>query len=392
MAEQLAGGDLSRLRQLNALAVVRVLRGRSALTLTELSRETGLSRPSTQDVVSQLQHQGWLEEVRPEPGVMGRPARRYRFRSDAGWVLGVDVGGHTVRVLAADLDGDVGHAVRVAVAITAGRAERLAAVDAAVAECLAGAGLTGADIWAATVGTSGLVDAAGQVVLSVAYPQWTGVRLAKHVERLVGGAVLVDNDSRLAALAETWRGVARDAAHVVYLLAGLRTGAGLIVDGRLHRGFGRAAGEIGALPELGWIRAPELLRGWTGVPAGTDPDDVAGLVFAAAREGDRTAAAVVGRYARELALGAAALVLALDPQLVVLGGGFSRSADVLLGPLRREIEQRCVRLPEIVASTLGDDAVALGAVKLSLDHLREHLFDPRTGLASPVPPARRLIA
>ncbi|WP_155373671.1 ROK family transcriptional regulator [Catellatospora vulcania] len=388
MTEQLAGGDLSRLRQLNALAVVHVLRGRPALTLTELSRDTGLSRPSTEDVVLQLQHQGWLEEVQPASGGMGRPARRYRFRSDAGWVLGIDIGGHTIRVLAADLDGEVRHTVRTPVAITAGRAERLAAVDAAVAECLAAAGLTGADIWAATVGTSGLVDAAGRVVLSVAFPEWTGVHLAQHVGRLVGGTVLVENDSRLAALAETWRGVARYAQHVVYLLAGLRTGTGLIIDGRLHRGFAQAAGEIGALPELGWIRAQEHLRSWTGAPAGTDPDDLAGYVFASAREGDRKAVAVVRRYAKELALGASALVLALDPQLVVLGGGFSRSADVLLDPLRREIEKRCVRIPEIVTSTLGDEAVALGAVKLSLEHLQEHLFDVRTGLAAPVRPAR----
>ncbi len=388
MTEQLAGGDLSRLRQLNALAVVHVLRGREALTLTELSRDTGLSRPSTEDVVLQLQEQGWLEEVQPAPGVMGRPARRYRFRADAGHVLGVDIGGHTIRVLAADLDGQVKHTVRTPVAITAGRLDRLGAVDAAVAECLAGAGLSGGDVWATTVGTSGLVDASGRVVLSVAFPEWTGVHLAQHVGRLVGGPVLVENDSRLAALAETWRGVARYAQHVVYLLAGLRTGTGLIIDGRLHRGFAQAAGEIGALPELGWIRAQEHLRGWTGAPAGTDPDELAGYVFAAAREGDRRALAVVRRYAKDLALGASALVLALDPQLVVLGGGFSRSADVLLEPLRREIEKRCVRIPEIVTSALGDEAVALGAVKHSLEHLQEHLFDARTGVAAPVRPGR----
>ena len=86
-------------------------------------------------------------------------------------------------------------------------------------------------------------------------------------------------------------------------------------------------------------------------------------------------------------LGVSALVLALDPQLLVLGGGFSRSADVLLDPLRREIEKRCVRIPEIVTPALGADAVVLGAAKLALDHLADHLFDTRTGLAAPAPPA-----
>ena len=79
-------------------------------------------------------------------------------------------------------------------------------MDKAVAECLAGGRATGAEIWATTVGTSGLVDATGRVVLSVALPEWTGVHLAEHVSRLVARPVLVENDSRLAALAETWRG------------------------------------------------------------------------------------------------------------------------------------------------------------------------------------------
>lgn len=385
---QLAGGDLSRLRQLNALAVVHTLRGGQPQTLTELARGTGLSRPSTEDVVRELLGQGWLEEVPPTAGMMGRPARRYRFRADAGWVLGVDIGGHKVLALVADLDGQVRHSARLPVSVGAGRVERLAVVDATVAECLAGAGLTGADVWAATVATTGLVDAAGRVVLSVAVPEWTGVDLAAHLGRLVNGMVLVENDSRLAALAEAWRGVARYARDVVYLLAGIRTGTGLIINGQLHRGFAQAAGEIGALPELGWIRAPEHLRSWTGAPAGTDPDDLAGYVFAAAREGDRQALSIVRRYARDLALGAAALVLALDPQLVVLGGGFSRSADVLLEPLRREIDKRCIRTPEVLTSTLGDESVALGAIKLALEQLEQHIFDAGHGLRAPTAPHR----
>ncbi|GIJ48228.1 transcriptional regulator [Virgisporangium aliadipatigenens] len=382
------GGNLSRLRQLNTLAVVHALRRQSPLTLTEVAKAANLSRPATEEVLRDLEAQGWVAQVDPVAGSMGRPARRYRFRADAGHVLGVDIGGHTVRAIVADLDGELRHSERRSVSVAAGRAERLRVVDKVIAECLAGAGLTGADLWATTVATTGFVDADGRVVLSVGLPEWTGVHLGEHVSGRVSGPVLVENDCRLAALAETWRGVARYAEHVVYLLAGLRTGAGLVIDGRLHRGFARAAGEIGALPEMGWIRAQEHLRGWSGAPAGTDPDEVVALVFAAARDGDRGALAAVRRYVRDLSIGASALVLALDPQLVVLGGGFSRSADVLLEPFHRELEKRCVRTPEVLPSALGDDAVALGAVKHALDHLEQHIFDPGNGLAAPEPPQR----
>jgi predicted NBD/HSP70 family sugar kinase len=388
VTEQLAGGDLSRLRQLNTLAVVHAVRHQTPRTLTEVSRTAGISRAATEEVVRELEAQGWVEQVDPAAGSMGRPARRYRFRADAGWVLGVDIGGHTVRAMVADLDGEIRHGSRQPVSPAAGRAERLAVADRVIAECLAGVGRVGAEIWATTVATSGLADAEGRVVLSVALPEWTGVHLAEHVSRLVAGPVLVENDSRLAALAETWRGVARYAQDVVYLLAGLRTGMGLIINGRLHRGFAGAAGELGALPEMGWIRAQEHLRVWPDAPAGTDPDDVVALVFAAAREGDRRALATVRRYVKDLATGASALVLALDPQMVVLGGGFSRSADVLLDPLRRELDKRCIRTPEVLTSALADDAVVLGAVRHSLDHLERHIFDSGNGLAAPAAPAR----
>jgi len=216
-------------------------------------------------------------------------------------------------------------------------------------------------LWATGVATTGFVDAAGKVMLSDALPEWTGLDLAAHVAGRVPGPVLVGNDSKLAALAETWRGVARYASDVVFILSGLRTGAGLIIGGRLHRGFGNAAGEIGALPAVGWTRAPEHLAGWT---TGSD-------IFAAARAGDGEAVAAVRRYVEDLALGVSALVLALDPELVVIGGGFSRSADVLIEPLRRELDRWCLRTPEIRISTLGDEGVALGAAKLALDSIED---------------------
>lgn len=377
MAEDLSGGDLSRLRQLNALAVIKALQGRQSLTLTEVAKLTGLSRASTEDVVRELLQKGWVAEAGATAGGVGRPARRYRFRADAGRVLGIDIGGHKIRAVVADLDGDVQHSAGVRVRPEMGRRERLEAVDRAVAECLEGAGLTGGEVWASGVGTTGLVDGAGRVMLSEALPEWTGVDLAAHVRRIAPAPVLVENDSKLAALAECWRGVARYAKDMVFLLAGLRTGAGLVIDGKLHRGFANASGEIGALPVLGWIRAQEHL----GVADGKTGGE-AGDVFAAARNGDKAALAAVRRYVKDLALGASALVLALDPQMVVVGGGFSRSADVLIEPLRRELDRWCIRTPEVRMSALGDEAVVLGAVRLALDDVEDRVLDGRSPLVS----------
>ncbi|MFD1543350.1 ROK family transcriptional regulator [Nonomuraea guangzhouensis] len=377
----LRGGDLSRLRQLNSLTAIRALRGAGPLTLSALAERTGLSRPSMKEVADELMELGWVEEVPPSPGTMGRPARRYRFRADSGCLVGIDIGGHNVRAALSDLDGEILAETRQPVLPGAPLEERLAAIDRAVSGCLALSGRSAADLWTVAVGTTGVLTPEGRVTFSAAIPAWTGLDLAGKLREMFSCQVLIENDSRLAALAEARRGAAQGARNVVFLHVGRRMGTGLIIDGKVHRGFGAAAGEIVMLPEARWYDAPEHLNGCEVVPEGTAPEDAAGYTLAAARDGDPVALAAVDRYVDDLAVGTAAMVLVLDPQMVVLGGGFSRSADVLLAPLRERLERACMRMPEVRASTLGDECVVMGAIDYAADHLSRELFTSDAPLA-----------
>ena len=71
---------------------------------------------------------------------------------------------------------------------------------------------------------------------------------------------------------------------------------------------------------------------------------------------------------------AAALVLTLAPEFVALGGGFSRSSDVLLEPFRQELEALAIRRRGS-SSILGDEGVEFGAVRLVLDRADYRAFD-----------------
>ncbi|NUP84120.1 MAG: ROK family protein, partial [Nonomuraea sp.] len=343
----LRGGDLSRLRQLNSLTAIRALRRAGPLTLSALAERTGLSRPSMKEVADELMELGWVEEVPPSPGTMGRPARRYRFRADSGYLVGVDIGGYNIRAALSDLDGEILAETRQPVQLDASLEERLAAIERAVSGCLALSRTTIEDVWTIAFGTIGVIDVEGRVVYSAAVPAWRDLDLAGKLREIFPCQVLIENDSRLAAMAEHRRGAARGAKDVVFLHVGRRMGAGLIIGGKVHRGFGAASGEISMLPESRWFDAPEHLNTCASVPEGTPPEDAAGYTLAAARNGDPVALDAVGRYIDDLVVGTAAMVLLLDPEVVVLGGGFSRSADVLLGPLRDRLERRCMRMPEV---------------------------------------------
>ncbi|GAA0929739.1 ROK family protein [Nonomuraea longicatena] len=385
---QVSGGDLQRLRQLNSLSSIRALRAaRRPLTLTELAAITGLSRGSIVDVAGDLRERGWIAEVEPAPGSMGRPARRYRFRADAGHALGIDIGVHKILAAVTDLSGHMIASGRISVDAGAGRAARLDAVSRAVEAAMVAAGLTPADMWGVAAGTVGVVNRQGEITRVEALPDWQGADLLGHLAELLPCPIAVENDSKLAALAEQRFGVAAGVRDLVYLHAGRRPGAALILDGRLYHGYGGGTGEVGLLRVTGW---PDMARHLEECPVaeGAPPEDAAALVFGAARRGDAAAKAAVRAYAEDLALGTAAMVLTLDPELVVLGGGFSRSADVLLGPLRRALEPHCLRVPQVRSSTLGDECVVLGAAGFALDRIDQRFFSPEGAISRPAAPLR----
>lgn len=377
------GGDTSRLRRINLVTTLQAIRGRGALGLTDLAKRAELSRPTVESLVEELLAAEWLKELPPETGQLGRPARLVAFHATGGHVLGLDVGAHTIRAVIADLEGQT-VATRVEPVTTeAGRAERLAAIRAAAAAALREAELGADRLVAVCVATSGVVSADGAVKLSVVLPEWTGVDLVSELGGEFGCPVLVENDCNAAALAERWTGRAQGVNNLAMVLSGVRTGAGIVVEGRLLRGGRGGAGEIGALPLVGWHRAPSHLTGYPGLPPGTAPEQAAAIVFADARNGDPAARWAVEQYAHDLAEGIAAVVLTVDPDLVVLGGGVSRSGDVLLEPLRRHLDPLCLEPPTLAVSTLGDQAVVLGAVRRALDYVDARLYD----IDAPLPKA-----
>ncbi|MFE2728105.1 ROK family transcriptional regulator [Kitasatospora sp. NPDC059327] len=367
------GGDSSLLRRLNAAAVLRALHGAESLTLTQLVRSIGVARATVENALAGLVEQSWVEEVAPVTDgarSVGRPAKRYRFRAEAGCVLGFDIGAHRILAVVTDLKGEVLGSRQTTVAPDLPAVERIAAARALGHRTLRGADLRAADVQAVGAGTTGIVDASGVVRLSSLLPGWTGIDLAAALGEPFGAPVVVGNDTKLAALGERWRGAATEARDVLYIHAGRRISAGILIDGRVHTGRHGAAGEIGDLQASGWPTAPGRLRGWSGEGQG-DAEEL----FTAVQKGDPRAMAALERFADDLAQGIAAVILSVDPELVVLGGGISQAGHLLLDPLRRRLLRQCLFPVELVASTLGDRSVALGAVRLALDLVERQLFE-----------------
>ncbi|MFF2306091.1 ROK family protein [Streptomyces sp. NPDC058128] len=363
--------DQTLLRRANELSLLAVLRDGHPRSLREVSQATGLSWRTTQVVAQGLSANGWLAEsdAVAEPAgrkAIGRPARRFRFVAEAGHVVGLDVGVHRVQAFVANLTAEIVGTGTVVVSPGDPAPIRLDAARSALHAALADAALTPFNVWAAVMGISGIVGPNGNVTASDLLPGWTGLDPGKSLSTLLACGVQVANDANLAALGERWRG--HQANTMIHVLVGTRLGAGLLIDGRLHRGAAGAAGEIGALRGAGWPDAAQRLI--SADIAEDVPDNIdikADRVFAAARSGQPTALNAIDRFAADIAHGIAAMVLTVDPELVVVGGGFAHAADLLLPRIEAELAVTCPHPPQLQASDLGDDAVALGALRLALD-------------------------
>ncbi|WP_113701426.1 ROK family transcriptional regulator [Nonomuraea lactucae] len=371
-------GDASLLRRLNSAAILRILREADVVTLSELARAARVSRPTAEVIVEDLLAEGWAEECGEEPGdrQRGRPAKRFRFRAAAGHVAGVGIGGSSLRAMVADLNGTIVAGRRVPAHTALSVAERLDAVAELVVAVAAEAGLSVPDLAAVGVGTTGVVDGAGRVVKSVVLPGWTGLDLQGELSRRLPAPVLVENDMRLAVIAEHWRGEARGLNDVIYLFTGDRLGLGLLIGGRPHRGAHAASGEIGRQAGDHWLAFKHVADYAMAVEPGElrSHRQAAEFAIARARAGDEKAALAVSGFARHLGEGLLTVVNPLDPEMVVVGGSLARAGDLIVAPIQAYFDETCLYPPRVVPSGLGSDCITVGAVRWALDHADTHLF------------------
>jgi predicted NBD/HSP70 family sugar kinase len=376
-------GDGSFLRSLNEAAVLRALRETGTPTLAEVARAARLSRATTEVIMDSLLRHGWVVEAEAvAAGQRGRPARRYAFRAAAAHVAGIAVGGSGVTAMVADLDGAVAGRAVEHLSPELPAAERLAAVQRVLERAASAAAVPLSRLAAVGVGTTGVIDNDGRVLKSVALADWSGVDLQAEVASRLPVPVLVENDMRLAVLAEHWRGAACEHDNVLYLHTGRRIGLGLLFGGVPYRGSHAAAGELGGHPNSRWAAFQHVMDYAMAADPGElrAPSQAALFAMERADGGDAAAAAAFEAFARGLAEGLVSLVTPLDPDLVVIGGSLAQTGERLTEPIRALLGEVCLYPPDVRVSELGGDAVGLGAVRLALDHAEPVLF---ASLSSP---------
>jgi predicted NBD/HSP70 family sugar kinase len=382
-------GTPSLLRELNDRAALELLLAGGPMTRAQLGEHTGLSKVTASQLLARLEERGLVRVAGEQAGGRGPNAALYGVVPSAAYVAGLHVERGEVSAGVADV---TGHVVSEVSVDPNGTGHPVELVRGAVAAACRPAGVSPDALRALVIGTPGVLDPhTGEPRLAVNLPAWhEGVLDALRSD--LGRPVTIENDVNLAAMAERATGAAAGADDFVLVWIGIGIGLAIVLNGRLHRGVGGAAGEIGYLPVPGVPLPQDVTHPATGafqsligaqallpLAAGygfAEPTAGAAVRAAIAAAGsDDRGGAFLAELAGRVATGVAAICVVLDPGLVVLGGevglgGGSALADRVAAEVGRISPAR----PQVVPTGVTGDPVLRGAILAAVDQARGELL------------------
>jgi len=391
-------GTPSLLRELNDRAALELLLAEGPLTRAQLSERTGVSKVTVSQMLARLEDRGLVMIAGEQAGGRGPNAALYSAVPSSAYVAGLYVESDLVSAAIADVTGNRLAAVSVD---PNGADDPVGLIRDAIGRACESAGIDLANLSAVVIGSPGVLDPrTGAPRLAVNLPTWQegvldGLRDVLHTR------VMIENDVKLAAMAERADGAAAGLDDFAFVWLGVGLGLATVSGGQVRRGVGGAAGEIGWMPVHG---APlpagnehpakaglQALAGGLAVQAlgqeygfvfPTAPEAVAAAVAALAdgglADGGRAAergAAFLDDLAHRVSIGVAAVCVVLDPGQVVLGGtvGLAGGAE-LAARVAAEVPRLCLARPTVLPTSVAGEPVLRGAMQAALEQARAGLF------------------
>ena len=382
-------GSQSSLHRANLERVIRAVRAAGSLTQADIARTTGLSAATVSNIVRELKELGTVEVRSTSAG--GRRARSVSLSSDAGIVVGVDFGHSHLRVAVGNLAHQVLAEEAEPVDVDASAEQGFDRAEKLVERLLTVAGVDRAKIIGIGLGVPGPIDMTSGTIGSTAIlPGWRGTNPREELAARTGVPVHVDNDANLGALGESVWGSGRGAGDLAYIKVASGVGAGLVINGRIYRGSGGTAGEIGhiTLDESGpvcrcgnrgcletFTAARHVLPLLTPIHG---PELTMRRVVRLAREGDPGCRRVIADVGRHVGTAVAQLCNVLNLNRVVLGGDVAEAGEIALGPIRDSVGRYAIpsaaRQLTVAAGALGGRAEVLGALALVLREMGDGML------------------
>lgn len=381
--------------------IMRALRRHGRISRSEVTSITGWSKAKASQEIRSLVNKGLLVEIGEGISQGGRKPGLLRINTQLGYIVGIDIGAINLQITMADVTGLVVQRRSEPTDVHLNPETVLGRCSELITEMVIAQGGTLGQILGIGVGVPGPVDfAQGVLVAPPLMPKWENFRIRGFFKEAFPSAfVVVDNDVNIMALGEQRAGDGVNVDHFIFIKIGTGIGAGIISNGKLHRGSDGSAGDIGHIcvdkkgplctcGNIGCLEAiaagPAIVsKAMEAAQNGTSPIlskmlKLSGVlkvedVNIACREGDQAALDIIRYSGQMIGEVLAGLVNFFNPSHIFIGGRIANFGNHLLVAIRREVLQRSLPLAtthlSIKFSRMGSDVGVTGAIALALDHL-----------------------
>jgi predicted NBD/HSP70 family sugar kinase len=381
------------IRRINTAHVFHIVRVDPVISQRQISNVSGIDPATVSIIVATLEQNGIVRrEAGTRTGKAGRPTSALFINADSGVLVGISVESDLLHIVLTAPDGTRRGALFIEGSLDIDMA--LGAARRGLNTLLKRENVKRSELFGIGVGLPGMMSLEGRLLLAPNLG-WRDIDIAAAFTKALGAPVRVENDTKVAALAEHLFGGSQEVSDFIYMTGRSGIGGGLYLMGELYRGPHGLAGEIGHMKLMPHGRlcgcgAAGCFEAYVSEHAIVTRLAEHGRRFAstediraAALAGDRTVLDVLAESGTYLGLGLANLANILSPRRFVLGGCLATLAPFLLPSARISYETNALavirRNIEIVISPLAEFAVPMGGVALAMQHMVE---EPPTRLAA----------
>ncbi|ADH97951.1 ROK family transcriptional regulator [Salisediminibacterium selenitireducens] len=394
-------GSFRLMKSLNRSLVINIIRRKGPISRTDISKQANLTPPTVTNIVNDLLKEGLVKEGRTGASKGGRRPVLLSINYNNHYVIGVDVGTGQIRVGLSNLNAELLNRKKETLPAGIKAGEFMTILYRLVDDMITNSDVSRDKIVGIGIGMHGIVDEEKGISIYAPHFDFGELPLKERLEARYEIPVKVENDARCSAIAEMWFGDTRANPNLVFINVGDGIGAGVILNGQIHRGHHHIAGELGhmivdlngrqctcgsygclhtvasgihirerAIHEITLGRSTALRE------MRENKEDIDGeVIYEAALHGDEFAEELFAQAGRFLGLAVTNVINFLNPDQIVLGGGVMKAGAFVMKPLVETVNRRALtddaRKTEITVSSLGSHSALLGAVSLILHDVFE---------------------
>ncbi len=387
-------GNSKFLKAYNETYILNLIRVEKNLSRADISKATGLSATAAGGIVSSLIEKGYICESGTGESKGGRRPVMLELRKDSFYSIGLDVDVDSVSFILMDITG------RVVLEWTSLLTENTPTVAASIAAkeikgLLKNRRLRTDKLLGIGISVPGMVDAETRRVVLAPNLGWEDADFGGMLKDEMNLPVYIENEAMASAICENWIGACQNVDNFICVNIKSGIGAGIFTGGRLYRGTGGSAGEVGHIVvdesglrcgcgNLGCLetiastgRIVEKARGMVMKGAKSQLSGIESVneirlshIVKAARAEDEVARDLLNEAAGYIGIALSFLVNTLNPSKIVLGKDFVVYGDLVMDTLRRVIDRKALKRPagnvEIAMSEMGEKSSTLGAAIIPL--------------------------